>query len=64
VKRFLAFSGHNYYPCGGWDDLAGDADTLEQAVNVAKNPENGVIDWYHVIDSETGKKAAEYERDS
>ncbi len=31
MKRYLAFVMDHYYPAGGWNDLKGSYDTLEQA---------------------------------
>lgn len=66
MKRFLTFRGQNYYPGGGWSDFAGDADSLEEAIKIAKRPhaQNWAIDWWHVIDSETGEEVAEDDHDS
>lgn len=52
MKRFLLFSGDNYYPKGGWGDFKGSFDSLWDAL---MHPRDGV-DWWHVIDGKTGKK--------
>jgi len=53
-KRYLAFAGENYYPCGGWSDLQGSYDTIDQAIHEAQlyQPKDG---WYCVVDLETGE---------
>jgi hypothetical protein len=58
VKRFLVFAGDDYYPSGGWHDLVGDFDSLEEARNVAtKSEKRG--HWSHIIDLTTGEKVPE-----
>ena len=46
-KRYMAFAGANYYPCGGWNDFIGFFDTVEEAKEAARG------DWRQVIDTET-----------
>lgn len=52
-KRFLVFTGDYYYPAGGWEDLQGSYDTIEEAVTAL----NQILsnDWSYIIDLETGK---------
>ena len=35
LKQYLLFSGSNYYPSGGIDDLVGDYDTIGEAIGAA-----------------------------
>lgn len=51
-KRFVLFAGSTYYPSGGWDDYAGSADTLQDALEVGEKIDE---DWWHVVDLETGE---------
>lgn len=53
MKRYLLFSGDNYYPGGGWEDFRGDFDTVE-AAKAAKLDQHKHDDWYHIVDIETG----------
>ncbi len=54
MKRYLLFIGHDYYPCGGWDDFVGDFDSAEQAkVSI----EYG--DWWHIIDTADQSRVGE-----
>jgi hypothetical protein len=59
MKRYLLFAGAQYYPCGGWDDLEGDFDTLEEAREAAKHspiklaPE---YDWTQIVDTQIGEE--------
>lgn len=53
MKRYLLFAGSHYYPSGGWDDFKDSFDTIETALSVAVNYE---LDWYHIVDTTTGKK--------
>lgn len=52
MKRYLLFMGAEHYPNGGWEDFAGDFDTIDEAkAAVRKDPE----DWAHVVDGHTGR---------
>lgn len=53
MKRFLLFTGDNYYPSGGWGDFQKDFDTLEEATNYMGHNYN--VDWFQVVDSTTGE---------
>lgn len=53
LKRYLLFAGLSYYPKGGWGDFAGSFDTLTEALAIRRG-----ADWWHVIDSQTGKIVA------
>jgi hypothetical protein len=57
MKRFLLFSGDDFYPNGGWDDFSGDFDTVEAARTAA--PETDDIyepKWWHIVDLTTMQK--------
>lgn len=54
IKRFLVFSGIEYYPFGGWRDYKGSADTKDDAVNLAIDLLK-VNDWVQVVDTEIGE---------
>ncbi len=54
-KRYIAFAGENYYPCGGWNDMRLETNDLGAAQAAIKG-----TDWGHVVDMETG--AVIYER--
>ncbi len=67
MKRFLAFHGDEYYPCGGWGDFLGDFDSEDLAVAAiheaaVKNKVNSSPDelwrfqWAHVVDTETQRE--------
>ncbi len=47
------FTFPHYYPSGGWDDLVGYADTLEEAGQLAE-ASKGVRRSYQIVDSSTG----------
>lgn len=55
MKRYLVFAGETYYPLGGWDDLRGRFDTVEDAVVAV----TGKFDWWQVVDIETGEVVKE-----
>jgi len=50
MKRYLLFTGNDYYPDGGWGDFAGDFDTIEEIKYTEKYM---VEDWYQIVDTET-----------
>ena len=50
MKRYMLFSGDNYYPGGGMYDYKGSYDTVKEAVL------HIVGDWAHVYDNETEKQ--------
>lgn len=52
VKRYVVFSGGNYYPAGGWEDLIGSYDTLGEVRSVVADLYKR--DWYHIVDLTTG----------
>ena len=50
IKRFVVFSGDNYYPRGGWSDYQSSHATLEEAKEA---PVQG--DWSEIVDLATGQ---------
>lgn len=61
MKRYLLFGGPCYYPSGGWGDFMGSFDTVAECITKAKTPDgvyHSTPEWWHVIDSETGKEVA------
>ena len=55
MKRFLVFSGDEYYPKGGMEDFQGSFDTFQEAKNFAdtvKDCTGKLYDWYHIYDGE------------
>lgn len=60
MKRYLLFGIVGYYPQGGWDDLLGMYDTLDEAkAAIEEDKEKGLYqscDWYQIVDSHTGAK--------
>ena len=64
MKRYLVFSYAQFYPSGGWDDLDGRFDTVDEAVVFARKQSAEL--WssagsytVQVIDVETGEKVYE-----
>lgn len=53
MKRFLLFKGDFYYPLGGWHDLAGSFDSVEEAIKGLPTIRYEGADWWHVVDTET-----------
>ena len=62
MKRFLAFKGSIYYPCGGMDDFFRDFDALDEAIsgviehaqteNVHDLTDLWRFSWAHVYDAQ------------
>ena len=68
--KYLLFAGWNYYPSGGFNDLRGKFDTLEEAHKGRDEfykseglevGEEGGFCWHHIVDRETGKIIEESE---
>lgn len=56
MKRFLIFSGLNYYPSGGWGDFRSSHDTLKEAQKVMKEKNSAYYqDWGQIVDVQTGE---------
>ena len=52
-KRFLVFSGMQYYPSGGMDDFSGSFDSIEEArESLKKDLATPFADWGHIYDQE------------
>ena len=47
MKKYLVFTFPTYYPGGGMIDYAGDADTIEDAIEIVRNSEWG--DHYQIV---------------
>lgn len=47
MKRYLAFFGRDYYPCGGMDDFVNDFDTIEEGIDAIEKivEQSKVPDW-------------------
>lgn len=65
MKRFLLFASDYYYPGGGWNDFQGSFESLDEAMDKARDMlrlrdsyPRRLADWYHVIDAETGDEVA------
>jgi len=66
MKRFILFAGSVYYPCSGWEDLAGETlnstyipqhNTVGSAVKEGRRISANEKDyfWWHVVDLELGQ---------
>lgn len=60
MKKYLLFAGSRFYPSGGWNDFKGDHHTHFAAIEAAANLDG--IEWWHVVEAETGKVVARGER--
>lgn len=52
MKRYLLFTGYDYYPDGGWSDFKESFDSLEEAI-AASQKSPYYCDWNQVVDTET-----------
>lgn len=52
TKRYLIFGG-NEYRQGGWHDLQGTAETLEDAIAIMSHLDYQNRAWWHIVDTET-----------
>lgn len=56
MKRYLLFENTlDFYPCGGWKDLVGDFDSIEEALNAPQAEESFTWSAWHIADTETMK---------
>lgn len=62
MKQFLIFANSNYYPEGGWHDFQGSAATQSEAVLMVANLPS--LDWWHIVDTQTGKICAHGTREN
>jgi hypothetical protein len=53
MKRYALFLFNNFYPAGGWDDLKGTYDTVEEA---KAYPTYHCFDNQQIIDLQTGEE--------
>ena len=56
-KRYMVFTGSEYYPLGAIDDLAlmtDDESEVREIIDRIKKQRDYVLDWYSVYDTETG----------
>ena len=58
MKRYLLFSGSDYYPAGGWDDFINSFNTLieARAAGEESNKEDKDWKWFHIVDLKTGRR--------
>lgn len=51
VRRpFVVFWGYKYYAAPGWQNYIGDAETLEEAINIGKEKCSNEYEWWQVVD--------------
>lgn len=53
MKRYLVFSGPQYYPNGGWGDFDSSYDNYDDAVSIAihRKRDGGWGIWVQVVDT-------------
>lgn len=47
TKRYILFSGEDYYPLGGWKDFVGVYETIDEATKAGESLSNN---WWEVVD--------------
>ena len=58
LKRYIVFSGPEYYPSGGWGDFRQSFDTLDEAKQwLDRYP----ADWKEIIDLENPPEMVPYD---
>lgn len=76
MNRYWLFAGETHYACGGFSDLLDTFEKKDSAIAFGKHlvncgweivvrptretPETERFEWFHVIDSETGKVIHHY----
>ena len=58
MKRYLLFAGEAYEASGGWLDFVSDHDYPREADAAARKlllPGPSRCQWFHVVDSDSGK---------
>ena len=49
MKRYMVFSGEDYYPNGGMEDFDKDFDIIEEAIEFAKKQKGDWIQIYDIV---------------
>ena len=52
MKRYLLFTGENFYPYGGWRDFKDSFKTIKAS---RKEATDTYCDWWQIVDSKTGE---------
>lgn len=52
---YALFGGLMYYPEGGWGDFQRSSNNLEDLRNVARMVQGESVDWWHIVDLDTGR---------
>lgn len=61
MKRYVLFTGDNYYPSGGFYDFNGAYEILEDAKSAGLEFfEKSYSGWWHVLDLELGVVVARH----
>lgn len=61
MKKYLVFQWFEWEAGGGWNDLIGQADTIEEARALRGEPRKYNHQVGHIIDTQTGEIVEEYE---
>ena len=62
--RYAVFSGDNYHPSGGWRDLAGQCETLEEAMDIVARCLSTRDEWADIADTDACAIVMEEEVDA
>lgn len=64
MKRYLLFAGEAYEASGGWLDFVSDHDYPHEADAAARELfDSGGCQWFHVVDTDSGKIIQDEEGD-
>ena len=61
MRRYLLFSGDNYYPSGGWRDYKGAFTTINDAFEFLASV--STKDWWQIVDTFDQTIVRESQRD-
>jgi len=55
MKRYILFTGSNYYPSGGWEDFNATSDDIADLADIIKADftEQELNTWWHILDTKT-----------
>lgn len=62
MLQFVLFAGSKFYPNKAWEDFKGSYATMAEAYKGAAI-ERGSIEWWQIVDLETGLIVDQFEED-
>lgn len=57
MKRYLFFMMQDHEENGGWHDLKGEANSVDECYSIGRNilAKDGFMDSYHIVDTKSGE---------